>query len=658
MITTIRKHIKSGLFKAIMWLFLIVLGAMFLMPDTMSNRTQSMPWIARINGTEISAQVFGQTVTKQEYNIHMLRQQYGQYADMFMQMLGLDQDPKKVALQELVRDEVMNQVVEKIPLYIHRDYIDQKFNDLNFVQQSGLYTLLPLGFFNAEGLDENALRGYLMKMGITSVQFETMVEQAMARYIALELAGLAAYSPSYVLEDAINNELGKKKYALLTFSLDAVKAEEKKKGVSEQELQTFFDMHNKRNKRYWIPEQRAGIVWEFNPEAYGITITADEIQRYYDAQKLKKYIESPSQVQVRRIVFKSSVSEPRAAVMQRAQQVRSELLKKPEDFAKIAKEQSADTASSSNGGLLPFFSKGERDQTFERKAFLMKDTGEISELFESPDGFELLQLVSKKPVQYKPLSKVKSEIEQTLLHQTFAKDFSKDLKKVLDATGINEGALEKFVENKKHKKASVPLTEKDDSKRAAVLFRLKSGEADFYIDGNIGYIVQVTDIKPRSAPQLEAVKSVVESDLLQDRAEKSLVNRIEQAKEAIKHKDPAAVAKEYNAVLEYTDMLHKENKEEIEKLKAAHKPIEKMLQLGKVGALGSHFDGNKGFLFYVAEAENIDKEMHKDKQLQAVARANYERKGLFIEGFVASLSENATIETNNSILNLSETHSI
>lgn len=658
MITVIRKHIKSNLFKAFMWLFIIMLGAVFLMPDTMSNRMQSTPWVVRVNNYEIDGPTFGKAVAKQEYNIRMLRQQYGQYADMFMQMLGLDQDPKKVALQELVRDEIVNQVVDKIPLYIDRDYIDQKFNDLAFVQQSGLYTVLPLGFFGAQGVDENMLYDYLTKMGTTGSQFETMVEKALARYIALEIAGLAAYTPAYLLEDAINNELGKKNYALLTFSLDAIKAEEKKKGVTEEELQAFFNLHNQRSKRYWVPELRAGVIWEFNPLNYGITISADEIQRYYDTQKLKKYVEAPSQVQVRRILFKISDAQPQELAMKRAEQVRSELLLYPNNFAQIAKEQSDDKDSASNGGLLPFLTKGERDQAFERKAFLLKETGDISELFQTPEGIELIQLVSKKPVQYKLLADVKNEIEQTLLHQIFAKDFGKDLKRILDATGINEKSLEAFTQNKKHKKSLVALSEKDDSKRMATLFRLKQGEADFFIDGNIGYIIQVTDIKPRSAPQLNAVKSIVENDLLQDRAEKALAAHIEQAKNDLKIKDAATVAKEHNATLQYTGMLHKDNKDEIEKLKAAHMPIEKMLQLGKKGSVGVGANDNKGFLFFVSDAAPIDKETNKDKQLTAVAQVNYERKALFIEGFVASLSGNATIETNNSILNLSEKHSI
>lgn len=651
MITVIRKHIKSTLFKTFLWLFIIIMGAVMLMPDTMNSRGGSAPWIARVNNHEIDGLTFGKAIAKQEYNIRMLRQQYGQYADMFMQMLGLDQDPKKVALQELIRDEVLNQAVAKIPLYIDRDYVDQKFNDPTFAQQSGLYTILPLGFFGPQGIDEHALRDYLAKMSITGSQFETMVEKALARYIALELAGLAAYTPAYMLEDAVNNELGKKNYALLTFSLDAIKADETKKGVSEQELQAFFDMHNKRNKRYWLPELRAGIVWEFNPANYGITISADDIQRYYDAQKLKKYVDAPSQVQVRRILFKLSDAQPQELVMQRAEQVRSELLKNPKNFAKIAKEQSEDKDSAANGGLLPFFAKGERSAAFERKSFLLKQEGDISELFQTPEGIELVQLVSKKPIQYKSLAHVKGEIEQALLHQAFAKDFGKDLKNILDATGINEKALEAFTQNKKHTKSLIALAEKDDSKRMTTLFRLKTGEADFFIDGNVGYIVQVTDIKPRSAPQLSAVKSIVENDLLLDRAHKSLAAHLEQAKNDLKKKDPALVAKEHNATLQYTGMLHRENKDEIEKLKAAHMPIDKMLQLGKKGSVGTEANDNKGFLFFVADTASIDKEADKDKQLTAVARANYERKGLFIEGFVASLSENATIETNNSILN-------
>lgn len=656
MITVLRKHIKSTLFKGVLWLFIIILGFVFLMPDT-SLKSRSTPWIARVNSHEIDGITFEQNVAKQEYSIRMLRQQYGQYADMFMQMLGLSQDPKHAALKELIRDEVLNQVATAIPLYINRAYMDQKFNDLEFVQQSGLYAILPLGFFSAQGINEDALRGYLARVGINNAQFETMVEKALARHIVQELAGLAMYTPAYMIDETINAEFGQKSYAVLTFSLDTIKAEEKKKPISEQDLQAFFELHNKRSKRYWLPELRAGIVWEFDPAAYGITVSADEIQNFYDAQKTKKYVEGPSRVQVRRILFKTSENESSEDTERRLQEVRTELLAHPNDFARKAKEVSADKESAIKEGLIPFFAKGERDQAFERKAFMLKQAGDISEVFKTPEGFEIVQLVEKKPIQYKPLEAVKKEIEQILLQQAFAKEFSKDVKRLMGAPATNEQAIDTFAQSKSHKKTTVPLAEKDASKLRTTMFRVKSGEADFFIDAN-GYIVLVSEIKPRVAPALAAVQAAVEEDLHNERAENTLAERMEQAKEALKESDPASVAKTFAATFMQTGMLDKEQKDALEKLRTDKIPVDKMLQLGKKGSTGTHFEDKKGYVFYVTDTKPGNSETDSDKQLTAIARLQQERKSLFIEGFVASLSGNATIETNNSILNLSETQTL
>lgn len=657
MITVMRRHIKSKLFKYVLWFFVLILGIVFIMPN-LGDRLKGPQWVARVNDHEIDGASFYRTVAKQEYNIRIMREQYGSYADMFIQMLGLNQDPKVLAYHELVREAVVDSVVDVIPLHIDKDYRDQKFNDPMFVQQSGLYNLLPLGFFTPQGNDEAGLRLYLSRMGLGMSQFETEVERALGRYIALELSGLANYTTQYMINNALEADLAEKKFAIISFSLDRIKNEEGKKEVMPSDLKAFFDAENKIAKRYWVPEQRAGVMWEFNPISYGINISEGEIQDYYNKHKVRKYIEAPSQVQVRRILLKISETEPADLVYQRAQALRSELIKDPGMFAQRAKEVSEDEISAKDGGLLPFFSKGDRNQVFEKKSYLLKD-GEVSEVFQTEDGFEIVQRVKMNPKKYKQLSDVKEEINNILLKQAFAKKFTKDMRSIIDATGVDEEALHAFVKDRKSKEQAIPLTAKDASKKISTLFKLKKGEAAFFVDGDNGYIVQLNEVKKRYLPQLEQIKDVVRADLIEQRAQKKLEHLLRKTKDALsENHNVASVAKELGGEMHQTDYIHKDHKEAVNKIKDRSFPVEKMLQLGKKGGVSSDMNDDGGYVFYVLDTKGVSKEKLEEEKAVIENRLHNERKALFIQGFVASLSRNATIETNNVVFTLNESQAV
>ena len=64
-----------------------------------------------------------------------------------------------------------------------------------------------------------------------------------------------------------------------------------------------YDLKNAQEKRYHVAEKRSAKVVTFEPTSYGITISNDEIDKYYQNNKAQ-FVEQPAQVQVRRIVFK------------------------------------------------------------------------------------------------------------------------------------------------------------------------------------------------------------------------------------------------------------------------------------------------------------------------------------------------------------------
>lgn len=654
MITVIRRQLKTALTQSVIGFFVIIFCIVFMLPDTI-NRVQSPEWVVKVNNNTVEYPEFARVINKHEINIRMIREQYGAYADMFIQMLGLAGDPKKVALHDLVRENVLNEVAQKIPLHIASSYIEQRINDPRLAQRSGIADLLPLGSFNEYGINQEALALYLSRTHMNAYQFDQLVDKALARNMVLELAGLASYVPSFMIDNATKSELSAKDYTILTIPFDKIKQEVLSKGISDAELTAFFDEENNRSKRYWIPEMRSATVWEFNPESYGITLADNAVEEYYETNRLKKYLEEPAKVQVRRILFKSSETAPKELLAQRAKKLRDELVQDPVAFESKAREHSDDKESAAKGGLLDLFAKGERDPVFERKAFMLSKDGEVSELFESADGYEIIQRVQRKAAKSKPLAEVQSEIRSTLLRQAFVQQFAKEAKKLINQEDAAGDSLTPFITEKHGKAIEVSLAPKDDSKRMQAIFKLKKeGRADFYVDGENGYIVVLKKIQHKHVPNLDAIKATVKEDVVNQQAQKLLLQRVKEAQNALKTEAVEHVANRFGASVKETGLIHKKDEDKIKQLKAEGIPTEKMFQIDNKGSIASAIARN-GYIFYVSSLSEIDKEEYDKKKIETETLVNSEVMGLFVQGFVASLSRNAKIEINESLLNQIET---
>ena len=97
--------------------------------------------------------------------------------------------------------------------------------------------------------------------------------------------------------------------------------------------------------------------------------------------------------------------------------------KSPQDFAKLAKENSNDPGSAERGGDLDFFSKGMMVKPFEDAAFKLKQ-GELSDLVESDYGYHIIKVTAIKPATLKPLEQVKGDIANDIRKQLVTKKYA------------------------------------------------------------------------------------------------------------------------------------------------------------------------------------------------------------------------------------------
>ena len=105
----------------------------------------------------------------------------------------------------------------------------------------------------------------------------------------------------------------------------------------------------------------------------------------------------------------------KAAARKKADGILAALKAAPNDFAKLAREQSKDPGSAAQGGDLGFFGKGMMVKPFEDAAFTLK-VGETSEIIESDFGFHIIRVTEIKPAQAKPLDEVRRRNREGIAH--------------------------------------------------------------------------------------------------------------------------------------------------------------------------------------------------------------------------------------------------
>ncbi len=113
-------------------------------------------------------------------------------------------------------------------------------------------------------------------------------------------------------------------------------------------------------------------------------------------------------------------------------------IRRGEDFAKLAVENSDDPGSKAQGGEMPFFSKGEMVPEFDQAAFSMS-AGQMSELVESQFGFHIIRVEERRtsPLDEKTKEKIKGKLEQGAFEKKIDEIVSKAKLEVADDFNVS-----------------------------------------------------------------------------------------------------------------------------------------------------------------------------------------------------------------------------
>jgi len=276
MISKIRDTLNTSAYRYIMWSFLIIfmisslsLGLLF---------RDSGNEMMRINKYSVTKTEFSHKINTLNDRIKSLRQQFGNYADQFLQYMGLAGDPSQIAINELIREKLLLSAGDAMNITgLSNKYVIKKLENSTFALQH-LGMLVPSYFYNSLGeLNPKAVFNHLSRQNMSASHFETMVEEALRQFFVMSLIPTALYVSPISIDSMLKQEHAQKRtYIIFELRIDDYIKELKKTKTPEQELKTYFDSQNKSNKRYWTPEKRSGKAWKFSNVNYGIKDLAKE----------------------------------------------------------------------------------------------------------------------------------------------------------------------------------------------------------------------------------------------------------------------------------------------------------------------------------------------------------------------------------------------
>ncbi|HEX5235369.1 MAG TPA: peptidylprolyl isomerase [Silvibacterium sp.] len=332
---------------------------------------------------------------------------------------------------------------------------------------------------------------------------------------------------------------------------------------SDTELQAYFKQ-NAAKYAHAVPEARKLQYIAFtvaNLPSPPAPVTDAEVQQYYQ-QHLKTY-QVDEQVKVRHILIAVNGQDPKAdaAAKAKAQGILDQL-HHGADFAKLAKENSDDPGSKSQGGELGWIKHGVTVAEFDQSAFSLSP-GQISGLVRSKFGYHIIQTEEKQPAHTRPLDEVKSEITATLTRQNesqaeqaFAQQLSSEAAKSGLAATAAAHHLQVVNTDYLSQSAVVPNVA-DGSQLLTGAFAAKQNAAPQIASTGDGYAVyQVAGIQPAHAPDFASWKSHVLDDYRDQQLPQLLTEKTDElAAKARAGNDLAKAAKQVGATVKSSDLV-------------------------------------------------------------------------------------------------------
>lgn len=297
--------------------------------------------------------------------------------------------------------------------------------------------------------------------------------------------------------------------------------------VTDAQLDGFYKEHQ---ADFMNPEQVSVKYIEVNGADFKIDAqpSEDELKKRYEDQK-QRFVQ-PEQRLVSHILVnvpKNATPDQQKAALAKAEKIAAEAT--PDNFAKLATQDSDDLGSKRSGGDLGWLEKGVTNASFDSALFALQK-GQVSKPVLSDEGYHVLWLRDVRSGDAKPFAEVREQIAKDYLTTERDRQYNELAGKLTDQTYQNPSTLDSAAQA-----LSLPV-------KTSELFSRKGGQGitadpklvqaafsdDVLLQGNnsalidLGndhaVVVRVDKHVPAAARPLAEVRDQVRQKILDERA--------------------------------------------------------------------------------------------------------------------------------------------
>ncbi|HGO5853895.1 TPA: SurA N-terminal domain-containing protein [Mannheimia haemolytica] len=405
MIESMHERTKGPVFKIIF--ALITLS--FVIGGIGSGLIASDNSVAKVNGEEISQQLFNSAVNRQQ---NLLNTEMGSRFWDLMDNPEYAKQFNQSVLNGLIDEELLRQYAKELKLGISAEQIKSEIVNSQMFQQDGKFSnelyqqtlrhnnLSPDAY--AAIVNEGMLQSQIQE-GIVGSAFTVPAQQELLAKLLLQQreVRLAEYSIAKEMENQT---------------------------ASEQELQAYYDANK---AKLLAPEKLAVEYVTLSPKDVEgkVAITDEQIQTYYDRNKAEYVTKG-----------EAHLAHIQVATEAEAQAVEQEL-KNGADFAAVAKAKSKDALSANNGGDLGWAKAGTFPKAFE-DAVATLNAGQVSAAVKVDNAYHIIKVLERKPEQVVELAQVKDKIAQTIRQELVLTEYSNITREMANKAFENNSSLE------------------------------------------------------------------------------------------------------------------------------------------------------------------------------------------------------------------------
>ena len=396
----IRKHTKWTM----ALLFLLIVPSFILVGMNSNPSAEKGGVVAKVDGTEI---------TQPEWD----REHLKEVDRLRVSMPTLDAklldspEARYATLERMVRDRVVAVAADKLKLSTSDQHLARE------LQNSPEIAALR----RADGsLDMERYRQLLGTQGMSPEMFEANVRTDLSRRQVLAGVSGSGFASNSAADMALNAYFEKREIQLARFNAADYAA---KLTPTDADLEQYYKANE---KLFQAPEQASieYVLLDLEALKKSIAVNEADLKTYYEqnARQLSGTEERRAS-HILITVSKTASPQEREKAKAKAEELLAIVKKSPETFADVAKKNSQDPGSATNGGDLDFFARGAMVKPFEEAAFSM-NKGDISEVIASDFGYHIIQLTGIKAPKQRTFEEMRPQLEAELQKQQAQKKFS------------------------------------------------------------------------------------------------------------------------------------------------------------------------------------------------------------------------------------------